>query len=269
MRQRYWWGSILIGMLVLAACEGDRNLRATEFVIITPAPTDQEIEGLEATIVMLETERVQLLETIAAYSTSPAVSPTGFSIATPILPPSITPMPTETLRPSAFPTPRVEIVSVVEQVFERGRMIWFRDTRRVAVLIGDEIDPTVGEWLCFRDNFQESEPEFLVTLQPPPNTTTTSQFPDASLQQPIRGFGKIWREEADIRQGLGWALTSEIEHSAVYEYIAGGILEGQTYIPNVGEYRVRSFYDNAIILLYEAELDSDCPSGRWILRRPS
>ncbi len=258
-----------MGMLFLVACEGNNRPVATEFVIITPAATESANQNFSATIVALQTEKAQLLETIAAYESQLVVSPTQFAIATPIVPPTLTPMPTETLRPSAFPTPRVELVSIVEQVFERGRMIWFRDTRRVAVLIGDDVDPTSGEWLCFRDTFQEGEPEFLPTFQPPAGITTTSQFTDASIQQPIRGFGKIWRENSDIRERLGWALTSEIEHSAVYEYIAGGVLEGEQYIPGPGEHRVQSFYEGATIILYESELGSDCPSGRWVLRRAS
>lgn len=260
-----------MALLSLVACSTDNNPPATEFVIITPAPTQTADVNLEATITVLETTNRQLLQTIEAFELQmqATASPTEFSIATPALPPTQTPMPTETLRPSAFPTPRVELVSVVEQVFERGRMIWFRDTRRVAVLIGDEVDPTTGEWLCFEDTFQEGDPELLPTLQPPDGTTTQSQFQDASIQQPIRGFGKIWRENDNVRDGLGWALTSEIEHSAVFEYIAGGLIEGDTYIPGPGEYRVQSFYDGATLLLYESELGSDCPSGRWTLRLPN
>lgn len=267
MLRRFCWMSFLVLSMLLVACGTDDEPRATEFVIVTPAATQVDVRNYERTIVALETENASQAQTIEAFQ-SPDTSPTIFDIATPELPPTTTPLPTETVRPSAFPTPRVEIVSVVEQIFERGRMIWFRDTRRIAVLIGDEVDPTQGTWLCFTDTFQEGDVEFLPTLQPPPNTTTTSQFPDVVLQQPIRGFGNIWRMP-EVRDEIGWAVTSELEHSAVYEYIAGGVLEGNdVYVPGPGEYRLQSFYDGAIILLYETDLDSDCPSGTWTLRRP-
>lgn len=176
---------------------------------------------------------------------------------------------TETDLPSLFPTPRREQVIVVEQVFERGNMFWFRDRRTIWVAVGDEIDPVRGEWLCFNDTFVEGDVESLPEFDPPADATTDSNFPNAELQQPIRGFGKIWRENEDLREQIGYALASEVEHSEPREYIAGGVVdENDNYIPGPGEYRVRSFYKEVFTFL-EEELNMSCPSGTWRSRAVS
>ena len=265
---------VLLLSVMLSACGGDNNPPATELVIVTPQPTqldNLERDALQATIAALEVTNTVLLQTLTALP--PATDqPDGQNMTPSDIPPSstatMTPLPTETLRPGIFPTPRTEIASVVEQVFEGGRMIWFRETRQVAVLVGEGVDPEQGEWLCFEDTYMESEPEFLPTFQPPPDITTQSQREDVRVQQPIRGFGKIWRENPEIREQLGWALTSEIEHSPVREYIAGGVVQGEDYVPGPGEYRLGTFFENATILLYELELNAECPTGTWRLRRP-
>jgi hypothetical protein len=259
----------------LVACDTDDNPPPTELVIVTPQPTqpiDEEQANLRATIVALEATNAGLLQTLTAQTTATGTSADSQQSRTPSEtpqpPPTLTPLPTETPQPSIFPTKRVEVTSVVEQVFEGGRMIWFRDTRQIAVLVGDEVDPQQGDWLCFEDAFTEEEPEFLPTFQPPPDATTTSDREDPRIQQPIRGFGKIWRENPELRERLGWALTSEIEHSPVREYVAGGVVENNDYIPGPGEYRLGTFFENATLVLFEDSLGLDCPNGTWRLRRP-
>lgn len=263
---------LLVLLVFLVACDGDNGPPPTELVIITPATTQvngEETVNYPATIAALEATNSALsgqIETLQAPSVN--ISPTeDRPLASPTA--TIDILPTETLRPSNFPTARAEIISVVEQVFEGGRMIWFRDTRTVAVLVGDEVDPVQGDWFCFEDSFVEGETEFLPTLQPPADVSTNSAWPDARIQQPIRGFGKIWRENPDLRERLGWALSAEYEHSAVKEYVAGGRLVNGEYVPGPGEYRVQSFFDSATIILYESEVNSACPSGTWRLRYPS
>ena len=216
----------LLVMVFLVACSSGNDTPPTELIIVTPVPTQAEtndqtqnypatIVALETTIENLEQENATL---VAQQDVTASLTPTESLAPTP----TVTLMPTETLRPSNFPTASAEIVSVVEQVFEHGRMVWFRDTRTIAVLIGDEVDPTQGEWLCFPDIFVEGSVEFLPTLQPPADVTTASTWPDARIQQPIRGFGQVWRENDNVRFGLGWALTPEYEHSSAIEYVAGG-----------------------------------------------
>ncbi len=274
----------IILAVLIGACSDDGTPPPTEIVVITsqspteiitqPTPTanlnDEQIT-LEATIVALRATNNALQLTIDAMPSeqvsnatqSPSESPTATAI-----PP--TALPTETLRPSAFPTPRIEQVSLVEQVFENGRMLWWRDYHIIWVLIGDEVDPEQGEWLCFDDTFVEGDTELLPTFEPPLDAITLSQRVDIQIQQPIRGFGKLWRETEDIRNRLGWALTAEIEHSARREYIAGGSLDqNDNYTPDTGgEWRIGSFF-NETLVLFEDEMGTACPSGIWRLRRPS
>lgn len=268
----YKYVLIMAVALLLVACNSSDDPPATELVIVTPQPTvavdDQQLNW-QATVVALEATNTALERLLTAQSSAALPSPEQAQPSvTPTPRPTLTLMPTETPQPSIFPTKRVEVASVVEQVFEGGRMIWFRDTRQVAVLVGDEVDPVAGDWLCFEDSFSEAEPEFLPTFQPPPDATTTSARTDPRIQQPIRGFGKIWRENPEVRERLGWALSSEIEHSPVREYVAGGVVENDEYIPGPGEYRLETFFENATLVLFEETLNADCPSGTWRLRRP-
>lgn len=264
---------VLLGVLFVSACGSDEDAPPTEIVVITDTPmgVDDTLATTEARIAALESTLVALEGTLAVNDVTPgqvtteAVSPEVTADLTASTSVSPTPMATETDLPSLFPTPQVEQTIVVEQIFEGGRMIWFRESRRIWVLVGETKDPLEGQWFCFEDTFLEGDVESLPTFAPPPDVTAVSTFSSEMPRQPIRGFGKIWRENEEIRQKLGWALTSEIEHSARREYIAGGILRSGTYVPGAGEWRVGSFFRGTLVFL-EAELNMPCPSGTWRLR---
>lgn len=84
-------------------------------------------------------------------------------------------------------------VFVARQPFQNGRMFWRSDTRTIYVLWDD------GSWQSFPDEWDESQPESDPSLQAPQN-----------LLQPIRGFGKIWREElGGPDAAIGWATGPE------------------------------------------------------------
>lgn len=276
---------LILGLILFAvlfsACSSEDNPPPTELVIITPEATqaidptrlalEATVESLRATNVSMELT-VEALEVATEGSPAPTTTAATSQATTQVTATSnsslLTPLPTATIPPSAFPTPRVELVSIVEQLFEGGRMIWFRENRMVWVLVGEvgEVDPEMGDWFCFTDSFQEGDIEFLPTFEPPAQATTESAVENISVQQPIRGFGKIWRDNPDLRERLGWALTAEIEHSARREYIAGGVLDLQdNYTPGPGEWRVQSFYSQTM-LFYEEELGMACPEGTWRAR---
>lgn len=280
-----WLTILVLGMLVLVACGESDDPPPTELVIIPGNTTEVgESPELEQTIIAMQATNTALQSTLIAIQsdgtttdanqTPPAATventPENVEAATTEPSsevPTDTPIPTETLPPSAFPTARIELISAVEQVFERGRMLWFRENRRIWVLVGDEVDPTSGEWLCFEDTYLDDEIEFDPAFNPAEDTTTESVFPDGVVQQPIRGFGKLWRQNNELRERIGWALASEVEHSARRDYIAGGTLDSNDeYVPGPGEWRIHSFYGGTLILL-EDELGSDCPTGTWRLRQ--
>ncbi|HAJ37277.1 MAG TPA: hypothetical protein DCL15_16530 [Chloroflexi bacterium] len=78
------------------------------------------------------------------------------------------------------------------QRFDNGVMIWVQETGRIYAFLSD------GRWLSYADAFREGDPESDPAFSPPPGR-----------EQPMRGFGKVWREHADLRDAIGWALAKE------------------------------------------------------------
>jgi hypothetical protein len=117
------------------------------------------------------------------------------------------------LRPAAFPR-------AAEQVFEHGRMIWLQEIPAesdawgraqgptIYVLYNSYIngDSTSGQVREFDDTWTPSEPESDPSIVPP-----------AGVYQPIRGFGKVWRNNAVVRERLGWALAPERGFEGAYQ----------------------------------------------------
>jgi hypothetical protein len=140
-----------------------------------------------------------------------------------------TPDPTST--PDPFPTPTITQIQVAEQVFEGGRMFWLEPTQEIWVMI--VTDEGQGDWQIFRDTFVEGDPESDPDLEPP-----------EGLLQPERGFGKLWRENPDLREGLGWAVTPEFGFVTTYAYHPGGSLTGDnTYVEGPGYHTLSSLYE--------------------------
>jgi photosystem II stability/assembly factor-like uncharacterized protein len=95
--------------------------------------------------------------------------------------------------------------------FERGAMIWLSDTRTIAVLYG------TGAWVRYSDTWDESQPSSDTGLAAP-----------AGLVQPVRGFGKIWREQlGGPHSAIGWALGPEAGYDILkQEFERGTMLIG-------------------------------------------
>jgi hypothetical protein len=102
------------------------------------------------------------------------------------------------------------------QPFEGGAMIWREDTDQVYVAYRD------GSWALFDSTWVDGEPEQDPGIVAP-----------AGLLQPKRGFGKVWRDNPEVRSGLGWALEEEAGYTArVQSFERGGLLriEDTTYV---------------------------------------
>lgn len=82
--------------------------------------------------------------------------------------------------------------TAAEQVFENGRMLWLAATDAILALYND------GQFERYENSWQPGDPESDPAIVPP-----------AGRYQPIRGFGKVWREETAVRERLGWALAPE------------------------------------------------------------
>jgi hypothetical protein len=163
------------------------------------------------------------------------VTPTGGSGQ---LPDATLPPTTESTEPTAVPdqpteqptpghpAPVQSSVSAVYQDFEHGSMVYMGDRKLIWVFIQSIAEPgspvpttRYGLWLGFADTFQDGEPETLPTFQPPD-----------TFQQPKRGFGKVWRENAPVRDALGWALDFERPYTAiVVDYTIGEMYGDGTF----------------------------------------
>jgi hypothetical protein len=105
-----------------------------------------------------------------------------------------------------------------EQRFEHGRMIWLQGLpaesthdgvaqgQTIYVLYYADSLQNYGEVGIFADTFVDGDPESDPSIVPP-----------AGLQQPVRGFGKVWRNNSAVRSRLGWALESEQGYDAAYQ----------------------------------------------------
>jgi hypothetical protein len=95
----------------------------------------------------------------------------------------------------------------------------------ILVMTGD------GRWEARPDAWTETQPVSDPTLAPP-----------AGLVQPVRGFGKVWREEPGVRERLGWGLANEQGTEAFVQSFENGLMVqagGKTYalIDSPGENR--------------------------------
>ena len=177
---------VLIGLtllLALSACQGPPSTVIVMVVTATPT-TDSAPETEDASLAannQTETEAV------------PTATPTD-------LPPSPT--------PDGLPTPTISEIQVAEQVFEHGRMMWLSPTNQIWVMMLE--GEGGGEWKVYESTFADGDPEDDPSLD----------VPDGKIQ-PIRGFGKLWRDNPDLREALGWATTPEFGYVSRYEYHPG------------------------------------------------
>ncbi len=148
------------------------------------------------------------------------------------VPVTSTPQATPTTDP--FATPTIGQIQVAEQPFEHGRMFWIQPRSEIWVLVSADDQQTHGTWSIYKDTFQEGEPETDPSIVPP----------QADKYQPARGIGKLWRDNADVRQALGWATTpTEFGYVSEYEYHPGGSVSAQgVYTPGPGYHVLFSLY---------------------------
>jgi len=117
------------------------------------------------------------------------------------------------------------------QVFERGVMVW--------------VNEGGGLIYVFNNNgtFQRYPDSFIAGQDP----DSGGETPPAGLIEPVRGFGKIWRTMAGVRDGIGWGISSEAGDSATIQEFSSGRL---MYLPTRG---------NILALTYSGSANS----GTW------
>ncbi len=135
--------------------------------------------------------------------------------------------------------------TAAEQVFEDGRMIWLQHDDRIYVLFDD------GTYQTFEDTWVAGQPDSVPGLTPP-----------AGRVLPVRGFGKVWSNDANLRSRLGWALAPE---KGFDTQLQGGWMHccAQSNVVNRPIY-ARDL-DGRIIRLWAGE----SPRGQWSVFTPS
>jgi len=98
------------------------------------------------------------------------------------------------------------------QSFEKGTMLWRQDLSLIYVLQQDMT------WSAYQDTWTEAEPVDDPTLVPP-----------AGLRQPVRGFGKVWREQLGGPSAkIGWATAAERGFTTLIQtFTLGTLIRGE------------------------------------------
>ncbi len=97
----------------------------------------------------------------------------------------------------ACPNPAITVNAAGED-FEGGRVYWYAPLPdgepygTIYVIYND------GTWESYIDTWDESQPASDPGIVPP-----------AGRYQPVRGIGKVWRENPNVRARLGWAYEPE------------------------------------------------------------
>jgi hypothetical protein len=109
----------------------------------------------------------------------------------------------------ACPTQHPITVWSAEQTFQYGYMFWRQDTNTIYVMYN------TGAWREVPNTWKEGDPIKDTNIHPP-----------AGLYQPVRGFGKVWRDyeggSPDKVPIIGWATAEERGFHTTYQVYQGG-----------------------------------------------
>lgn len=276
---------LLIALLALLLAACDENQPPTQIFVIITATTPSTTEEAGTPVAAAPTGTADAVDVTADMAVTPttlaggplpaetlvvtpdgSITPDGSATAatpdssltagTPTAAVSAVATAAETAAPDLFPTPVDTQVQIAEQVYETGRMFWIRPTREIWVMVNSAEDPNRGDWYCFNDTFEEGEPEIDASITAP-----------EGLIQPRRGFGKLWRSNQTIHDGVGWATTPELELTSDYTYVFGGYVQDGQYFPGPGEHRLTTF-EGQNISFFEGDIRGDCQGGTWKLNEP-
>jgi len=170
-----------------------------DFVLITPTLPPSKTPTASPTYTYTPTVTPTPSITVTATATMQAF-PT--SIVIPVTAPVAQPLPQICdstwffiePRPASCPLSPPMSGQGVFQRFENGYMVWVGMQNAIYVMYNDAASP---RWEVYRDQFVEGMPEDSPDYANPPR---------AGVWQPRRGFGMLWRDNAAVRQRIGWAI---------------------------------------------------------------
>jgi hypothetical protein len=112
----------------------------------------------------------------------------------------------------AYPSDR----QIAHQPFQNGAMFWVQGigSRLGSGIIVVIRDPATGAmtWRTYNNTWYDGQPE------------SGGETPPPGLYEPVRGFGKIWRDYPDVRAALGWATAPELGNQGEYYGFERGAL---------------------------------------------
>ncbi|UCG25635.1 MAG: hypothetical protein JSW55_06505 [Chloroflexota bacterium] len=193
--RRPFYGCALLLLLLLAACRGEPAGTSPPVIPSPVGVTETPRPAPTATQEPTETAAPTVTLAVPQATDSPAAQETC-SYEYFFYP-----------APETCPTGWAVNSAAAEQPFEGGLMIWLEETDSIIVFYDD------GLWRRFEDTWSEDQPESDPDIIPPPE-----RF------QPIRGFGKVWRDRPEVREALGWALGVELGFPSIFQEqaVAGG-----------------------------------------------
>ena len=127
--------------------------------------------------------------------------------------------------PEGCPQPVDSEVQVAEQVFQDGRMFWVQPVNQIWVMALS--GQGRGQWFVYEDTFEEGE-EVVIPQDLQPQ--------EDGLYLPERGFGKLWVENADVREMLGYGTTPEFGYVSRYRYLPDAEVVDGECIPKPGQH---------------------------------
>lgn len=243
MHRRAWLGVLLIGVLV-SACQGPPPTQIV--LVVTATPGGFVAQAIPDAAAPRSEQDQQAPQAQQAGATAGPGRATSTPPATPALASTATPAPLPGTPFIVQPTPTVRQIQVAEQLFERGRMFWLQPTGQIWVLVVTAAGS--GDWFVYEDLFQEGDPESDPDIVPP----------DDTLQQPVRGFGRLWRDNGEVREALGWATSDEFGFVTSYEYHPTLRFEDGVFVAAPGEHVMHSLYGEGFRFIEE--------SGSWRLK---
>jgi hypothetical protein len=101
--------------------------------------------------------------------------------------------------PDICPADAAVVSAGAVQIFAQAIMVWVQAEDMIYILFQDGNYPP---WYSYTDEWDPGEPEIDPSLEPPPG-----------FYQPVRGFGLLWREDANLRERLGWAMNPEFSYT--------------------------------------------------------
>ncbi len=150
---------------------------------------------------------------------------------------------------AACPVDAVVTTAAAEQFFEQGRMIWLEAPQHslftnlpTILVIYDSSSYPQQSWQSYFDHWTPDHPVDDPTLIPP-----------EGLYQPVRGFGEVWRNNPEVRERLGWAITPELSYAAA--------LQSVPYEPENAVFL--SLSDGLVLWLGQASYDGS-PYWQWL-----